>query len=432
MTLEQWDIIQQCARGEANAVPPVALIVDSPWIPWYLDLSTLDYLTDPEIWLQANLRLVQEFSDLTLLPGFWVEMGMAAEPSGFGTRISFFEHQPPAIFHLITTIEEAEHLSPPDPRCDGLMPIILNYYRRLEPRVNEAGHVIKMVAARGPLTIAAHLMGVSEFLLAMKLDPKRTHQFLQTTTTLTRTWLEAQAETLSAVEGILVLDDLAGFMSARDYREFGHPYLKTVFDAFPGAVKVFHNDTDNPVSYPFLRELGIHIFNFTHRQPLSARCVIGGPGLVPDGQCAAAGGAGARFTGTSASCGARLPQCPSGNQRPYSLGRWRSFARDAGGEYPRIGSGGCRSFNGKHSAMNHSCGSFPLTLSLSPRRGNSFAAAVAVGNWRWYFDARPSILPLPGGEVRGEGERNVLVPRGSPMSQQHVTPRQSSTSFPAS
>jgi uroporphyrinogen decarboxylase len=44
--------------------------------------------------------------------------------------------------------------------------------------------------------------------------------------------------------------------------------LAEVFSAFPGVVKIFHNDTDNPVSYPFLTELGIHIFNFTHLQPI--------------------------------------------------------------------------------------------------------------------------------------------------------------------
>ena len=66
----------------------------------------------------------------------------------------------------------------------------------------------------------------------------------------------------------MVLDDIAGFVSPKDYLEFAHPYLKEIFAAFPGAVKVFHNDTDNPVSYRHLEDLGIHIFNFTHLQPI--------------------------------------------------------------------------------------------------------------------------------------------------------------------
>ena len=268
MNTAQWELIKQCARNEAVEVPPVALIVDSPWIPGHLGLSTLDYLTVPEVWLEANLRIEREFPEVIFLPGFWVEMGMCAEPSAFGCKVSFFADRTPVAHPLLSGMEELDRLSPPHPQSDGLMPVILNFYRRLEPRVNEAGHVIKMVAARGPLTVATHLMGVSNFLLGLKLEPAATHRLLRMTTTLVRQWLEAQAAVLRAVEGIMVLDDIAGFVSPKDYLEFAHPYLKEVFDAFPRAVKIFHNDTDNPVAYQFLRDLGIHIFNFTHLQPL--------------------------------------------------------------------------------------------------------------------------------------------------------------------
>jgi uroporphyrinogen-III decarboxylase len=113
----------------------------------------------------------------------------------------------------------------------------------------------------------------------MKLEAAATHRLLRLTTTLVQDWLRAQADTLKEIEGILVLDDIAGFMSPKDYLEFAHAYLKEIFDAFPVAVKMFHNDTDNPVSYKFLRELGIHVFNFTHLQPLSKVRELVGPEL---------------------------------------------------------------------------------------------------------------------------------------------------------
>ncbi len=67
-------------------MPPVALIIDSPWLPGYLGISTLDYLTVPEVWLEANLTVAREFPDVIFVPGFWVEMGMGAEPSAFGCQ----------------------------------------------------------------------------------------------------------------------------------------------------------------------------------------------------------------------------------------------------------------------------------------------------------------------------------------------------------
>jgi uroporphyrinogen decarboxylase len=254
----------------------VALIVDSPWIPGYLGISTIDYMTVPEVWLDANLRVAAEFPEVIFLPGFWAEIGMAAEPSGFGCRVSLFHDKTPIVHPLISGVEELDRIAQPNPRTDGWMPFLLNFYRRVEPRVRDAGHEIRMVAARGPLTVATHIMGVTNFLLGLKTEPAATHRMLRITTTLVRDWLSAQAEALSQVEGILVLDDIAGFLSPKDYRTFAEPYLKEVFDAFPGAVKMFHNDTDNPVSYPMLRDLGIDIFNFTHLQPLEkVRGLIG-------------------------------------------------------------------------------------------------------------------------------------------------------------
>ena len=277
MNRGKWERFNRAARGEEFPEPPIALIVDSPWIPGYLGVPTLDYLTVPDVWLEANLRVEREFPEVMFLPGFWAEIGMAAEPSAFGCKVSFYRDKTPVVHPLISGIEELERISAPDPQTDGLMPIILNLYRRLESRVNDAGHVIKMVAARGPLTVATHLMGVTSFLLGLKLDAASTHRVLRTTTTLVRNWLEAQAAALKEVEGILVLDDIAGFLSPKDYLEFAHPYLKEIFDAFPRALKVFHNDTDNPVSYRYLADLGIHSFNFTHLQPLAQVRELVGP-----------------------------------------------------------------------------------------------------------------------------------------------------------
>jgi uroporphyrinogen decarboxylase len=113
-------------------------------------------------------------------------------------------------------------------------------------------------------------MGVSNFLVGLKIDPANTHHLLKVTTTLAKDWLAAQAEALSEVEGIMLLDDIVGFLSPKDYVEFAHPYLLEIFDAFPGAIKFLHNDMDNPSSYPYLAELGVQIFNFSHKIELSA------------------------------------------------------------------------------------------------------------------------------------------------------------------
>jgi uroporphyrinogen decarboxylase len=236
-------------------------------------------MTVPEVWLKANLQVEAQFPEITFLPGFWAEVGMAAEPSGFGAKVSFYADKTPNVHAVLNGIEELDRLNPPDPLTDGLMPLVLNMYRRMEPVVNDAGHVIKVVAARGPLALASHLMGVTNFLMGLKLDPAATHRLLEMNTTVVRTWLEAQAAALKEVEGVLVLDDIVGFLSPKDYMEFAHPYLKKIYDAFPRSVKIFHNDTNNPVCYPHLRDLGINIFNFTHLQPITKVRELVGPDI---------------------------------------------------------------------------------------------------------------------------------------------------------
>jgi uroporphyrinogen-III decarboxylase len=268
MRAEAWEALVRAARGEPTERTPVALIVDTPWIPPFLGISTVDYIAVPQVWWKANLEVARRFPDIILLPGFWVEPGMAAEPSGFGCAIEFSADQPPSIRALFSDIEQAQDLRAPNPRKDGLMPLVLAQYRHALPLVRAEGMDIRMVAARGPLAVAAHLMGITPFLLGLKTEPAATHRLLTVTTQLAKDWLAAQAETLPAADGIMVLDDVVGFLSKDDYLEFAHPYLKEIF-AVPAAVKVFHNDTDSPVCYEFLPDLGINVFNFTHLRSIT-------------------------------------------------------------------------------------------------------------------------------------------------------------------
>lgn len=265
-------MIKRCANMEDMESIPVGLIVDSPWMPGYCGMSTVDFFTLPEKWMEAYAKIKSDFPGVLFLPDYWVEYGMAAEPSGFGVKINFFENKTPAINHIIPSADDincVSSLKVPNPRTDGLMPLALSFYRHVMPILKEKGELIKIVAARGPLTIATHLMGVSEFLVAMKIYPDDTHKLLNIATELVKNWLEAQMDVLSDVEGLLVLDDIVGFLSGDDYMEFAHPYFSNIFGAFPSMVKIYHNDTDSVAYYGRLEEMGVNIFNFTHKQDIS-------------------------------------------------------------------------------------------------------------------------------------------------------------------
>ena len=159
----------------------------------------------------------------------------------------------------------------------------------MEPRVHDAGHVIKVVAARGPMATATHLMGATNFIKCLRKQPQKTHQLLKLTTKFVKDWLDAQINALDNVEGIMVLDDLIGFVGPKDYAEFVHPYFSEIFGAFPSMVKFLHNDMDNPTSFEYLREWPIDIFNFSHKIDIAKTRELVGPDICLMGNVAPLG-----------------------------------------------------------------------------------------------------------------------------------------------
>ena len=130
---------------------PVALIVDSPWLPGYAGIDTRDYFLFPDQWLQINLDLLKRFPDAVWIPGFWAEFGMAAEPTAFGCKMRFYPDRPPSVEPSNSRSGFlGTRLMPINPNEDGLMPLMLRFYEHMDKRLEAEGLGIRMVAARGP------------------------------------------------------------------------------------------------------------------------------------------------------------------------------------------------------------------------------------------------------------------------------------------
>jgi uroporphyrinogen-III decarboxylase len=211
--------------------------------------------------MDANIKAIRTFSKTMLFPGFWSEYGMCTEPSAFGAVPIWEENQFPFAKRVLRSPADVEFLEKPNPRKDGLMPFVIKRLKHLRPEIEMEGHKIRFAVARGPLNIASFLMGATEFLMAIKTDPEPMHRLLNLTTDFLVDWLNYQRECFSSIDGILILDDIVGFVSRRDFETFALPYLKKVFSA-DVTVKFFHNDAPCRVSAPFLPEIGINLLNF--------------------------------------------------------------------------------------------------------------------------------------------------------------------------
>jgi uroporphyrinogen-III decarboxylase len=293
MNEQQWNTLVSVVRGETVRPLPTGFIIDSPWLPNWAGHTILDYYTRDDLFLQDNLAAINAFPRAIMLPGFWSEYGMCTEPSAFGARPAWGQNDFPSADKLLHTAADIERLERPDPRKHGLLPFIVNRLRHLEPAIEAKGHQIRFAIARGPFNVASYLMGTTEFMLALKTTPELVHRLLAVVTDFLVDWIAWQRECFPSIDGLLVLDDIVGFVGARDFEAFAAQSMKRVFDT-DVAVKFFHNDAPCKACAPYLAGLGINFLNFGIQHTLNdMRAWTGGKvallGNIPPRDVLAAG-----------------------------------------------------------------------------------------------------------------------------------------------
>lgn len=264
MTEAQWNDLKETVHGRTSRKPIVAFIIDSPWLPGFNGITTLDYYSSGEKWLNANIKAMETFPDILFLPGFWSEFGMCTEPSAFGSKCIWHESNLPHADKIITDISEIQNIKKPNPRTDGLLPFITQRLLEYQPQINKLGHNIRFAIARGPLNIGSFLMGTTEFMMGTVMNPEEIHKLLRVITDFTIDWLQYQKALLPDIDGIFILDDIVGFVGDRECNEFVVPYLTEIFQSFEASIRFFHNDAPGLVSSPYLEKIGVNLFNFSH------------------------------------------------------------------------------------------------------------------------------------------------------------------------
>ena len=246
MRPEQWEIFKKAARGERLDNVPMALIIDSPWIPGYVGVKHMDFYLNPQVWFESHLKIHEEFPDVIFVPGWWMEYGMAAEPSALGAKIKFWDDNTPSEYHNLFSIDDVDKLHKYEVESDAFMAMTLHRIRMQKQQVFDAGYIMPMVTARGPMCTAGFVRNTSDLMLDLVDEPEKVHKLLNLTTNLIIDWLKAQQKAIGdCVEGLFILDDIVGFVNEDHYLEFCHPYLKRINDAFPDDwVKLYHNDAD--------------------------------------------------------------------------------------------------------------------------------------------------------------------------------------------
>ena len=257
----QWDSLVAVVRGDTVRPVPAGFIIDSPWLPNWAGHTILDYYTRDQVFLEDNFKAIDAFPDAMMLPGFWSEYGMCTEPSAFGALTVWGRDEFPHAAKVLRSLADIETLTRPDPRTHGLLPFVINRLQNARPRIEARGHRIRFAVARGPFNIASFLMGTTEFMLALKTAPRQVHDLLAIVTDFLVDWIAWQRECFPSIDGLLVLDDIVGFVGPQDFETFALPYLQRTFDTGV-TIKFFHNDAPCKACAPYLAGIGINLLNF--------------------------------------------------------------------------------------------------------------------------------------------------------------------------
>ena len=260
MTDPQWEQLREIISGKRKGTLSAGFIIDCPWLPKWYGITILDYFTHDELWLKANLKALETFPNVMFFPGFWSEYGMCTEPSAFGAKTIFWKNDFPFAEKIIHSMEEIDRLKTPDPHSDGLLPFVLNRLILAQPQIEAAGHKIRFSVSRGPLNVASFLMGTTELMMAMMMEPDRVHHLMRIITDFLKQWHRIQHEAIPTIEGMMMLDDIVGFIGEEEFVEFGLPYFKELYGT-EDKVKLFHNDADCAVSVKYYPEIGINLYN---------------------------------------------------------------------------------------------------------------------------------------------------------------------------
>lgn len=280
MTDKSWSDLATLIKGGKLNYQPVGFIIDSPWIPGWYGISNIQYYASDEHWLKSNMKAIDLFPDVWFLPGFWSEYGMCTEPSAFGARMIWLENNLPHAEKTIKSIEDIASLPQPNVKTDGLLPFVISRLRENEESIKKAGHRVRFAISRGPLNIATFLMGTTEFMMALAMNPDESRNLLDRITTFICDWLAYQKECFPSIDGIFILDDIMGFVGDYEFNEFVIPVFRKIFSSFDANARFLHNDAQGLITAKYLKEINVNMFNFSFQHKMGEIRELAGPGVV--------------------------------------------------------------------------------------------------------------------------------------------------------
>jgi len=149
--------------------------------------------------------------------GIFPFMDLSAEAEAIGCETCRREGEIPTVVKpVVSSPEDVKRLATPEPSKDGRLPHFLEAIKSMSEEVGKEVAVCAYVT--GPLTLASHLIGMTELFLNIRRNPDMLDELLDFTAQVGATYGKALVNSGSHV--IMILEPVAALVSPAHFRRF--------------------------------------------------------------------------------------------------------------------------------------------------------------------------------------------------------------------
>ncbi len=272
--------IEDVYRHRDNGVVPFQVADVNYWLSGETRaMIPDDYFTDCESMLQYQVKKIErhmETYDDDYIPFLFPWYGTGVIASALSAKILFQPKMDPAVQGtVISSPEQVQQLSLPDPHKDGLMPRVLetiHYFRA------HSDLPISFTDPQGPFTTALTLAGPATLFVWLYEYPRAVHKLMEFCTEAFICWIKVQKQEIGPDRGrrcfphgivlpeqfgqVWLCDDDCGAISPAQYREFVVPYNARVFKEFGGGTLHFCGSAEHQIENLAATEGLVGVNNF--------------------------------------------------------------------------------------------------------------------------------------------------------------------------
>lgn len=229
--------------------------------------NLLDYYQNVDVKLKSQLFPMDYFADCLILPGVWPDYGVVLEASAFGSPIRWDENNPPHAMHYMENIDDFKKMRAIDPHKDGLMPAALKEYaymlKNLDKKyVKRLEYLDGCALVTGPLEVAAATLGHSNFYMAFYEQPEAVEGFLEFITDGLIRYLKELEKIAGELKVVSMIEHCPGQITPAQFEQFALPYISRIYQEFPRAIGLYHNEDSVNHILTGIPKLGAKIWHF--------------------------------------------------------------------------------------------------------------------------------------------------------------------------